>query len=191
MKKHNILVRSEANKMVYKDLIESKNGNYYLHKYLDKELSCEDKLKDLTMLEFSIRCLYHDSIIDRRVKKQDSVYVYTDEHYIKILNKAKEGKKAFALLKNFDTPEERKRLTSLIKTIQTIYKKTNIVIVFKAQDKSIKKTFNKTKKWIRQDKFKSSMLDSVNTRSKEESEILRQRFAKAFDKKEYDISDFI
>lgn len=191
MKKHNILVRSEADKMIYKDLIESKNGNYYLHKYLDKELSSEDKLKNLTMLEFSVRCLYHDSIIDRRVKKQDLVYVYTEEHYIKILNSAKEGKKAFALLKNFDTPEERKRLTSIIKTVQTIYKKTNIVIVFKAQDKNMRKTFNQVKKWIPQNKFKSSLLDSVNARSKEEAEDLRQRFSKAFDKKEYDISDFI
>ncbi|MBW9322378.1 hypothetical protein FG877_02200 [Enterococcus casseliflavus] len=179
-------------KYTYKDLIKSKNGNYSIHKerFTFKEMAKGEEYLKYEALQFSLNCLYHDAVIDKKVKRVDSVYIYTDIKYLNILNEAIKGKKAYAYLKDVSTTEERKYLMNLIKAIQKIYNKAKVSIVFKGMSKEFDSAFSNTEWFVRQ-KVDTSILDSVKNRTEEEAVALKQRFKVAFEKKDLVYEDFI
>ena len=189
MKKHNILVKNVNGKMEYKDIIESRTGSYYIHKIYDKEITEDNEFQALELVKLGTHCLYHDAIIDKKIHKGDKVSFYVPEIYIKFFSEARNGKKAFALLKNFSM-KEREYLKDALLTIQKIYKKCGINVDFKVADGNLKKIFKDTKRYI-PIQNSSYILKGVRSRSEEEAQALRQRFSKVFDKKEYNYSDFI
>lgn len=173
--------------LVYKAVIRSKQGKYRYLKEKSKSVE-ESEATPLNALVYMIHMIYRDAVIEKSLKKTDTVTVMVDskinETVLNILNNAKQGQKVFKTVSKLE-PSERSVYIGLINSIQKTSKRSGVILKFKYQKQYMNQIIENTGKENYAKRKQSYILSNVKNRTAAEKEALRLRY-KVQNKYDYD-----